>query len=79
MGYFGPETMFLLSLPSDGRDTLYDLVEEALQLRMSGLSTAEIEERLERDIAYVESVSSTPRMVRRIVLGDISIPDLDND
>lgn len=79
MGYLGPEAMFLLSLSPEGRESLYELVEEALQLRNSGFSGEEIEEQLKEEISRLEGVSATPRMVRRIVVGDLSVPDLIND
>ena len=36
MAYFGPETMFLLSLEPEQRDYLTDAVNEALKLRAEG-------------------------------------------
>lgn len=79
MGYVGPETMFLLSLSPEGRESLTDLVEEALQLRLMGLTTKEIEDRLDSDLSRLESTTTTPRMVRKIVLGKIPLPEPLND
>lgn len=79
MGYVGPETMFLLSLSPEGRESLTDLVEEALQLRLTGLTTKEIEDRLDSDLTCLESTTPTPRMVRKIVLGEVPLPDPLND
>lgn len=79
MGYVGPETMFLLSLSPEGRESLTDLVEEALQLRLTGLTTKEIEDRLDSDLTRLESTTSTPRMVRKIVLGEVPLPEPLND
>jgi len=71
--------MFLLSLSSEGRESLTDLVEEALQLRLTGLTTKEIEDRLDSDLTCLESTTSTPRMIRKIVLGDVPLPEPLND
>jgi flagellar motor component MotA len=76
MGYFGPEAMFVLSLPQEGQESLYDLIEDALQLRNSGLSTEEIEKELEADLSRLEDATHTPRMIRRIVLGDLPAPEV---
>lgn len=79
MGYVGPETMFVLSLSPEGRDTLTDLIEDALELRLTGLTTEEIEDRLNSDLARLESTTPTPQMVRKIVLGKIPLPEPLND
>lgn len=71
MGYFDPETMFLLSLPQDIREKFTDIIEEAVELRSRGLSRDEIAAALKQDIAMIESSSTTPRMVKRIVLGPV--------
>lgn len=73
LAYFNPQTMFLLSLDEESRDRISDLVNEAVQLRASGLSTEEIEQRLDGDLCLLESCSSTPRMVRNIVLGGLEV------
>lgn len=67
--YVGPETMFMLSLKPDQREFLSDTIEEAVSMRAEGLNTSEIEQRLSEAIAIVESWSSTPRIVKRLVLG----------
>ncbi len=72
MGYFNHEAMFVLSLAPSMREKFTDIVEEAVQLRSSGYTTEEIEQRLENDIRLIEKASSTPRMARRIVLGTSS-------
>ena len=69
MGYLNPETMFILSLSPEMREKLTDTVEEAVQLRSSGMTTEEIARALERDIEVIERSSVTPKMVRHIVLG----------
>lgn len=69
MGYLNPETMFILSLKPEMREKLTDTVEEAVQLRSSGMTTEEIARALEQDIVAIERSSVTPKMVRHIVLG----------
>lgn len=69
MAYFGPETMFLLSLEPEQRDYLTDAVNEALKLRAEGLNDDEISGRLAHAILAIEGWTETPRIVRKIVLG----------
>jgi hypothetical protein len=64
-----PETMFLLSLPSQQREFLTDTVEEAVRMRSEGLIDEDIAERLSEAIERLEGWTSTPEIIRRIVLG----------
>ena len=68
-GYVGPETMFMLSLKPEQREFVTDTVEEALKMRSEGLSERDISDRLAYAILTIEGWTSTPRIVRRIVLG----------
>lgn len=68
-GYVGPETMFLLSLKPEQRDYMTDTIEEAVKLRSEGLSDDEISGRLAFAIRTVEGWTSTPRIVRQMILG----------
>lgn len=61
--------MFLLSLKPEQRDYLTDAIEEALRLRHEGLSDDEISAQLAHAILAIEGWTTTPRIVRRIVLG----------
>ena len=69
MAYFGPETMFLLSLEPEQRDYLTDAVNEALKLRAEGLNDYEISGRLAHAILAIEGWTETTPIVRKIVLG----------
>lgn len=62
-----------MSLEASSREKLTDLIEDALQLRSSGLSTEEIEARLEEDLKILEGRTVTPRMVRLLVLGHVGV------
>lgn len=64
MGYVGPETMFVLSPSPEGRDALTSLIEEALQLRMQGLTTDEIEDLLARDVPTKDPEIDAEELVR---------------
>lgn len=67
--YVGPETMFMLSLKPDQREFVSDTVEEALKMRAEGLNEEDIAGRLAYAILTIEGWTSTPRIVRRIILG----------
>ena len=73
-GYVGPETMFMLSLKPLQRDFVTDTVEEALKLRSEGLTNEDISCRLAHAILTIEGWTSTPRIVRRIILGTYEAP-----
>lgn len=61
--------MFLLSLKPEQRDYMTDTIEEAVKLRSEGMSDDEISGRLAFAIRTVEGWSSTPRIVRQMILG----------
>jgi hypothetical protein len=67
--YVGPETMFMLSLKPDQREFVTDTVEEAVKMRSEGLDERDIESQLKQAIQMIEGWTTTPRIVRRIVLG----------
>jgi hypothetical protein len=67
--YVGPETMFMLSLKPDQREFVTDTVEEAVKMRSEGLDEKDIESQLKQAIQMIEGWTTTPRIVRRIVLG----------
>jgi hypothetical protein len=69
--YHTPETMFMLSLRPEQRDYFTDLIEEAVKMRSEGFNDEEILGRLAHAVLTVESWTSTPRIVRRIVLGGV--------
>lgn len=69
MNYVGPETMFLLSLEPEQREFLTDTIEEAVKMRSEGLGDDEIAGRLADAIRTVEGWTSTPLIVRKLVLG----------
>jgi hypothetical protein len=73
-GYVGPETMFMLSLKPEQREFLTDAVEEALKLRSEGLNNEDISYRLAHAILTIEKWTSTPRIVRRLILGTYETP-----
>lgn len=73
VAYFNAQTTFLMSLDAESRDRLTDLIEDSLQLRSAGLSTEEIEQRLDDDMTLIEGRTSTPRMVRLLVLGHLQV------
>jgi len=73
VAYFNAQTTFLMSLKPDSRERITDLIEDSLQLRAAGLSTKEIEERLEDDLRLLEAETTTPRMVRLLVLGHLTV------
>jgi hypothetical protein len=73
MTFLNAQTMFLLSLDTESRDRMSELVNEAVQLMSSGLPVCEIEKRLEDDLKLLESGTPTPRMVRNIVLGGFGV------
>ena len=62
-----------MSLDAESRDRLTDLIEDSLQLRSAGLSTEEIEQRLDDDMKLIEGRTQTPRMVRLLVLGHLEV------
>jgi hypothetical protein len=73
-GYVGPETMFMLSLDPQQRDFVTDTVEEALKMRSEGLNDRDISYRLAYAIFTIEKWTSTPRIVRRLILGTHETP-----
>ena len=73
VAYFNAQTTFFMSLDAESRDRLTDLIEDSLQLRSAGLSTDEIEARLEEDLKLLEACTTTPRMVRLLVLGHLEV------
>ena len=73
-GYVGPEMMFMLSLEPQQRDFVTDTVEEALKLRSEGLNDQDISYRLAHAIITIEKWTSTPRIVRRLILGTYETP-----
>jgi len=70
MSYFGPETMFMLSLQPQQREFFSDLIEDAGALRYQGMSDDEILDTLSEGISTVEGWTETPRIVRIIILGE---------
>jgi hypothetical protein len=73
VAYFNAQTTFLMCLKPDSRERITDLIEESLQLRSAGLSTEEIEAQLEEDLKLLEACTTTPRMVRLLVLGHLEV------
>jgi flagellar motor component MotA len=73
VAYFNAQTTFFMSLDAESRDRLTNLIEDSLQLRSAGLSTKEIEERLNDDMKLIEGCTQTPRMVRLLVLGHLEV------
>lgn len=61
--------MFMLSLKPDQREFVTDTVEEAVKMRSEGLDERDIESQLKQAIQMIEGWTTTPRIVRRIVLG----------
>ncbi len=61
--------MFMLSLKPDQREFVTDTVEEAVKMRSEGLDEKDIESQLKQAIQMIEGWTTTPRIVRRIVLG----------
>lgn len=62
--------MFLLSLQPQQREFVTDTVEEAVKMRAEGLGDDEIADRLAYAIRAIEDWTSTPRIVRRMILGE---------
>ena len=54
MDYFGPETMFMLSLQPEQREYFIDLIEETVKLRSEGLGDSMIVGSLAHAILTVE-------------------------
>ena len=73
VAYFNAQTTFLMSLDASAREKITDLIEDSLQLRSAGLSTEEIEARLDDDLKLLEAGTTTPRMVRLLVLGHLEV------
>jgi hypothetical protein len=59
----------MLSLKPDQREFVTDTVEEAVKMRSEGLDEKDIESQLKQAIQMIEGWTTTPRIVRRIVLG----------
>lgn len=66
--------MFMLSLEPQQQDFVTDTVEEALKLRSEGLNDQDIFYRLAYAIITIEKWTSTPRIVRRLILGAYETP-----
>jgi len=73
VAYFNAQTTFFMSLDAESRNRLTDLIEDSLQLRSAGLSTEEIEQRLNDGMKLIEGRTQTPLMVRLLVLGHLEV------